>query len=146
MNTAIIQHAQGICFAVPANTAKWVAAALIKDGPVSRGYLGIAGQTVSLRGMAGQEGGVQVVGVVDGSPAAQADIREGDVIIQLGEEPTLTVDHIHRRLTGATVGKELQMSLLRSGQRLDGWGNAHGRSAAGVRDAGAFSTTLEGWD
>ena len=50
VNTAIIQHAQGICFAVPINTAKWVIAALISHGRVARGYLGMAGQTVSLGG------------------------------------------------------------------------------------------------
>ncbi len=132
MNTAIIQHAQGICFAVPVNTVKWVSKAIIQYGRVSRGYLGIAGQTVpakrvfdqgSLQGapLLAQSGGVLIVGVASGSPADQAGLREGDVLIQLDENPISSVDHIHRLLTEQSVGKELRFAVLRRGQRLEGW-------------------------
>lgn len=129
MNTAIIQHAQGICFAVPVNTVRWVSAAIIQHGRVSRGYLGIAGQTVlagrvfgqpTLQGPA-QGGGVLIVGVAPGSPAGRAGLREGDILIQLNEHPISTVDHIHRVLTGESVGRELRFAVLRRGQRLEGW-------------------------
>ena len=131
VNTAIIQHAQGICFAVPINTAKWVIAALISHGRVARGYLGMAGQTVSLGGsrtpgMLGgerppQAEGVLVVGVAPKGPADQAGMREGDILIQLGDEPTPSVDHIHHILTGESVGKEHRFAVRRQGQRLEGW-------------------------
>ncbi|MFH1142029.1 MAG: trypsin-like peptidase domain-containing protein [Chloroflexota bacterium] len=131
MNTAIIQHAQGICFAVPINTAKWVSAALIKQGHVGRGYLGIAAQTVHLQtangqgqlsgGVDGQESGVLVSAVASGGPAEKAGIQQGDLLIQLDGQPTPTIDHIHRLLTGESVGKDLQFAALRRGQRLEGW-------------------------
>ena len=131
MNTAIIQHAQGICFAVPINTAKWVTAALIKDGRVFRGYLGVAGQTVPAGGISSQErlpgapsvqsGGVLVAGVAPEGPADRAGLRQGDVLIQLDDHATPTVDHLHRLLTGESVGKEMRFAALRRGQRLEGW-------------------------
>ncbi|MSQ22812.1 MAG: PDZ domain-containing protein [Dehalococcoidia bacterium] len=97
MNTAIIQHAQGICFAIPINTAKWVSAALIKQGHVGRGYLGIAAQTVHLQtangqgqlgyGVDGQENGVLISAVASGGPAEKAGIQQGDLLIQLDGQP-----------------------------------------------------------
>jgi S1-C subfamily serine protease len=131
MNTAIIQHAQGICFAVPINTAKWVSAALIKHGHVSRGYLGIAAQTVRLQtangqwqlgdAMDGQQTGVLVSAVARGGPAENAGIQQGDLLIQLDGQPTPTIDDIHRLVTGESVGKDMRFAALRRGQRLEGW-------------------------
>ena len=131
MNTAIIQYAQGICFAVPINTAKWVSAALIKQGHVSRGYLGIAAQTINIRATPGQrtsqngptdqDSGVLISGVAPGSPAEQAGLSEGDILIQLDGHPTPTIDDIHRSLMGESVGKEMGFAALRRGQRLEGW-------------------------
>jgi S1-C subfamily serine protease len=126
MNTTIIQDAQGICFAIPINTVKWVTAALIKDGRVSRGYLGIAAQNVSDRGLlqgtpSGQGRGVFISGVAPESPADQAGLRERDILIELAGYPTSTVDHIHHILTAESVGKELHFAALRGGQRLEGW-------------------------
>jgi S1-C subfamily serine protease len=48
INTAIIQFAQGICFSIPVNTLRWVVSVLIREGKVTRGYLGISGQMVPL--------------------------------------------------------------------------------------------------
>ena len=122
INTAIIQHAQGICFAIPVNTAKWVTGALIKEGQVRRAYLGFAGQPVALNAAVarqlGQERGVLVLGVARNSPAARARLREGDVILALDGKPTPDVYTIHRLLTGEAAGKRLAVRLLRRGELL----------------------------
>jgi S1-C subfamily serine protease len=119
INTAIIQNAQGICFAIPVNTMRWVVTQLLKEGKVVRGFLGISGQAVPLPVKViryfqlSHDSGVQVVDVVRGSPAHSAGLKEGDVIISLGDEPVISVDDIHRKLTKASIGKSLKMVLLR---------------------------------
>ena len=125
INTAVISGAQGICFAVPVNTARWVAGLLIKEGRVRRAHLGISGITQPLPvrlaralGLAGPSG-VGVAQVVPGSPAATADIRERDVIIALDERPIATVDDLLRELSRAAVGAEVRVGVLRRGQRTD---------------------------
>src|ERR1051325_963919 len=75
INTAVIQGAQGLCFAIPANTARWVAGMLIKEGRVRRAYLGIAGET--------RRDGVRVVQVTPDSPAQAAGLRAGDTIVRM---------------------------------------------------------------
>ena len=119
INTAIIQFAQGICFAIPVNTARWVAMLLLKEGKVTRGFLGISGQTVPLPVRVvryfdlPQESGVYVMNVAAGSPADKAGMKEGDVIITLGEHPTKSIDDIHRLLTADAVGKAVDVAVLR---------------------------------
>jgi Trypsin-like serine proteases, typically periplasmic, contain C-terminal PDZ domain len=81
INTAIIQYAQGICFAIPINTARWVAGLLIKDGRIRRAYLGIVGQNKPLNRFElrqyslSNESGVEVHQVVKDSPAEKAGVR-----------------------------------------------------------------------
>jgi S1-C subfamily serine protease len=119
INTAIIQHAQGICFAIPVNTVRWVAMLLLKEGKVTRGFLGISGQTVPLPVRVvryfslPQESGVYVMNVAAGSPSDRAGLREGDVVIALGEHTIKSVDDIHRLLTAEAVGKTLDLAVLR---------------------------------
>ena len=119
INTAIIQYAQGICFAIPVNTMRWVVTQLIREGKVVRGFLGISGQTVPLPVRVvryfqlDHNSGVQVVDVATASPAHRAGLKEGDIIISLGGEPVTTVDDIHRRLTREAIGKSLEVVLLR---------------------------------
>jgi S1-C subfamily serine protease len=117
INTAIIQYAQGICFAIPVNTVKWVVAALMREGRVRRAYLGFAGQAVRLSPHAarqmGYEAGVLVQSVSRGSPAAHAGIQEGDIILTLDGKPTPDIDSVHKLLTGEAVGKPLAISVLR---------------------------------
>ncbi len=118
INTAIIQFAQGICFAIPVNTMRWVVPSLIRDGKVTRGYLGIAGQNVLLpvrvvrHFQLKQESGVLLMDVVAGSPAAKAGFREGDVLISLDEKPVASIDDVHRSLTGDVIGRSLAAVLL----------------------------------
>jgi S1-C subfamily serine protease len=119
INTAIIQYAQGICFAIPVNTMRWVVTQLMREGKVVRGFLGISGQTVPLPVrviryfLLENDSGVQIMDVVHGSPADRAGLKAGDVIISLSGEPVLTVDDIHRKLTGASIGRNLSLVLLR---------------------------------
>jgi S1-C subfamily serine protease len=119
INTAIIQYAQGICFAIPVNTMRWVVTRLIREGKVVRGFIGISGQTVPLPirvvryFQLDHDSGVQVVDVAPDSPAHRAGLKEGDVIISLGSEPVANVDDIHRRLTREVIGKSQGVVLLR---------------------------------
>jgi S1-C subfamily serine protease len=120
INTAIIQYAQGICFAIPVNTMRWVVTQLIREGKVVRGFLGISGQTVPLPVRVvryfqlDRDSGVQVVDVAKGSPAHRAGLKEGDIIISLGEEHVTSVDDIHRRLNREAIGKNQEVSVLRN--------------------------------
>ncbi len=119
INTAIIQFAQGICFAIPVNTVRWVVSMLIREGKVTRGYLGISGQTVPLPVRVAryfhleQKSGVQVVGVEAGGPAYVAGVKEGDVIVLFEGKAVSSVDDIHRLLSREAIGKGLELSLLR---------------------------------
>ncbi len=119
INTAIIQYAQGICFAVPVNTMRWVVTILLREGEVTRGLLGISGQTVPLPARIvryfglPQKSAVHVMNVMQGSPADSAGLKEGDVIISLDEMPVNSVDDIHRLLTSEKVGQRLSIVLLR---------------------------------
>ena len=89
VNTATILPAQGICFAIGINTAKFVASRLLRDGRIRRSYIGVSAQTVPIHRRVvrfyslKRETGVVVVGTEDGSPARTAGLREGDVIVAL---------------------------------------------------------------
>ncbi|MBI4303800.1 MAG: trypsin-like peptidase domain-containing protein [Chloroflexi bacterium] len=119
INTAIIRFAQGICFAIPVNTMRWVVSLLIREGKVTRGYLGITGQEVPLPVRVArhfnltQETGVQVLGVAPNSPARSAGLKEGDVIIAIGEDPITSIDDVHRLLTRDVIGKRFTLLVLR---------------------------------
>ena len=119
INTAIIQFAQGICFAIPVNTMRWVVSSLIREGKVTRGYLGITGQNVPLPVRVvryfqlTQNAGVQIMDVMAGSPAHSAGLMEGDIIISLDNNPVTGVDDIHRLLSRDVIGKGLDITLLR---------------------------------
>jgi S1-C subfamily serine protease len=119
VNTAIIRPAQGICFAIASNTARWVAAWLIKDGRIRRSYIGVAGQTVPIvrklihYHRIAQETGVLVAGFEPDSPASRAGLLEGDVLLALDGIPTPAVDSLHKLLTGDRIGERAIVTFLR---------------------------------
>ena len=119
VNTAIIRPAQGICFAIASNTARWVVAWLIKDGRIRRSFIGVAGQSVPLiRKVARyhhltQETGVLVAGLEPNSPAARAGLLEGDILLALDDARTPAVDVLHKLLTGDRVGERAIVTFLR---------------------------------
>jgi S1-C subfamily serine protease len=121
INTAIIGGAQGLCFAVPSNTAKLVIPELMRDGRVARGWFGIAGQTQDLsRALARRvgldvESGVLVVAVSGGGPAEAAGLRVGDVVLKLDGSGTSSVDAVHKLLTREKIGRKVALDVLRDG-------------------------------
>jgi S1-C subfamily serine protease len=123
INTAMIAAAQGLCFAIAASTARFVASRLIRDGRVRRSYVGIAGQTVPIpRAVARANGvaataGVLIAAVDAGSPAAVAGLRNGDIVLAFAGEPVSGVDDLHRRLTDDRIGSATPVTILRRGSR-----------------------------
>lgn len=119
INTAIIQGAQGICFAVPVNTARWVAGLLINEGRVRRAYLGVTAENRQIHVRVAREHGlpspvaVGVVGVAEGSPAAVAGLEPRDVITHLGDTPLSGVDDLQRYLGRVEIGSTVSIRLLR---------------------------------
>jgi S1-C subfamily serine protease len=124
VNTATIVGAQGLCFAIGINTAKFVATRLLRDGRIRRSYIGVEAQTVPLHRRLvrfhdlPQESGVVVLAVSDASPAQKAGLREGDVIIALDGKPVAGVDDLHRLLTEARVGVSSWLTLLRWTEKI----------------------------
>jgi S1-C subfamily serine protease len=124
VNTAVILPAQGICFAIGIDTAKYVAAWLIKDGKIRRSYIGVGGQNVPLHRrlvrhyqLAGSSG-VLVIGVAPGSPASLSGLREGDVMVAVNEHPVPSIDALHKFLTGDQIGIESRLTLIRGTEKL----------------------------
>jgi S1-C subfamily serine protease len=125
VNTAIISSAQGICFATPVNTAKMVAAMLIRDGKVTRSWIGIGAQAVPLPrrfvrfyGLS-KETGVLVTSVEKSSPAQQAGLQERDLIIRFNNQTVSNVDDIHRLLSQHLVGKTVPITVIRRDEKLE---------------------------
>jgi S1-C subfamily serine protease len=125
VNTATIMPAQGLCFAIAINTAKLVAGHLLRDGRMVRAYIGMAGQNTQLqRRVARFHGlavtsGVTVASVEPTSPAAQAGLRPGDVIVGFEGQPVAGIDDLQRILTADRVGVRSKMTLLRGTEKLE---------------------------
>ena len=125
VNTATIMGAQGLCFAIGINTAKFVAGRLLRDGRIRRAYIGVEAQTAPLHRRLvrfydlPQESGVIVSAVTPGSPAQRAGLREGDVIVALDGKAVAGVDDLHRLLTDAHVGVSSSFTVLRWTQKLE---------------------------
>jgi len=124
VNTAIIRPAQGICFAIASNLARWVAGWLIKDGRIRRSYLGVGGQTAPLlRALARHfhlpaGTGVMIAHLESDSPADFAGLREGDIIIALDEHPIANINALHQLLTADYIDRPVQLTVLRHTERL----------------------------
>lgn len=125
VNTAVILMAQGICFAIPVNKAKYIAGLLIRDGKIRRGYLGIAGQDITLdekvltRPLAFNSKGILVIGIEDKSPAQAAGLSRGDIIVGFDRQPVSGIDDLHRILTEKQVGVKAVLTLIRRQQILN---------------------------
>jgi S1-C subfamily serine protease len=124
VNTAVILGGQGISFAIPIDTARRVVFDLIAHGRVRRSYIGIAGQDYRLsRNLARLLGvstgsGVLVASIVDGGPAREAGVQEGDVIVAVDGTPVARVDDLHRVLTDQQIGRTIGLDIVRDGRRI----------------------------
>jgi len=125
VNTATILPAQGICFAIGINTAKFVASRLLRDGRIRRSFIGISAQTVPLLRRVARfhdlvaETGAVVVSVEKDSPGERAGLREGDVILAFEEQAVAGVDDLLRLLTETHVGERCQVSILRGVEKIE---------------------------
>jgi len=123
VNTAVILPAQGLCFAIPSDTARWVASRLIRDGRIRRGWLGVGGQHVTLNRRTVLHHGLEhdralmVVQIEKGSPADLAGFQEGDIVVAFGEAAVRGVDDLHRALTDAVIAVPVPVALLRRGKK-----------------------------
>jgi len=125
VNSAVILPAQGLCFAIPIDVAKYVAGRLIEHGRIRRGYLGLGGQNVAVpRGLARRlgvaaESGVLVIAVEPGGPAAEAGVEEGDLVIGFAGKPLEGIDDLHKALTEDAIGRETALTVVRERGPVD---------------------------
>ena len=123
VNTAIVAAGQGIGFAIPINMVKRVVDQLVEKGKVVRGWLGVALQPLSpdlaqSLGLAGTNGAV-VGSTITGSPAAQAGLQQGDVIIAYDSTPVDDYRHVQRLVAETRVGKSVTLQIVRKKQKMD---------------------------
>jgi S1-C subfamily serine protease len=124
VNTAVILPAQGICFAIAMDTAKYVAGWLIKDGRIRRSYIGVGGQTVPIHRRVVRyhnlpvESGLLVISLESSSPAQKAGLKEGDVIVEFDGSPVSGIDSLHKLLNERTIGKACPATVIRRTEKL----------------------------
>ena len=125
VNTAVISGAQGLCFAIAANTAQFVVGRLIRDGRIRRSYIGVAGQNTTIvrqivrfYGLAASSG-ILVATIEPDSPAANSLLREGDIIIALDGHDVAGIDQLHRLLTEDRIGRSTPLTVIRRTEKLD---------------------------
>jgi S1-C subfamily serine protease len=125
VNTAIIAGGQGLSFAVPISTVSTILPALLRDGRVRRGYLGVAGQDVPLLRRVSrfhrltQGSGVLAISVEADGPARSAGLRDGDIIVSLDNQTVTSLDDLHRLLTEHRIGTTATLGILRGVERID---------------------------
>jgi S1-C subfamily serine protease len=122
VNTAVILGGQGIAFAVPINTARYVVSSLLRDGRVRRSHLGVAGQNTPIprrfvrEHKLSNEQGVTITAVSEGTPADEAGLRAGDLILDFAGETVSSIDDLHRLLTDERIGELVPVRVLRRGE------------------------------
>jgi S1-C subfamily serine protease len=125
VNTAIIYPAQGLCFAIAVNTAKFVAGRLIQYGRVKRSYIGAAGQDVSLNRRVVRyhdltvNKGFLVTHMEPDSPAAQAGLKQGDIIVAFNACPVAGVDDLHRMLSEEMIGVKATLTVIKRANKRE---------------------------
>ena len=125
VNTAMILAAQGICFAIAINTAKFVAGKLIKEGKIRRSYIGFGGQNVPLLRRIVRfyhlpvESGILVVSVEENSPAQRAGLSEGDIILAFDGQPVKGIDDLQKLLTEEKVGVRTMVTIIRHTEKIN---------------------------
>ncbi len=125
INTAIASNSggyQGIGFAIPINQAKWVTEQLVKNGSVSRGYLGVSigevtSDLASKFGVAKDEG-VLVAEVFPNTPAAEAKLQEGDIITKFAGTAVHSPKEVQEMVERASIGKSQAVEVLRDGKAM----------------------------
>jgi len=122
VNTATIMGAQGLCFAIAANTAQFVAAEILRHGQVRRSYLGVSAQTVQIpRRIAralgrNAETAARIFAVPTGSPGDKSGLQSGDLLLKLDDIEISGVDHLHRQLNAARIDTDVTLQVLRNGK------------------------------
>jgi len=125
VNSAVILPAQGLCFAIPIDTAKFVAGRLIEHGRIRRGFLGLGGQNVAVPGGLARRLGVAaetavlVIAVEPGGPAARGGVEEGDLVIGFAGRPVKGIDDLHRALDEDAIGREAALTVVRERGPVD---------------------------
>jgi S1-C subfamily serine protease len=125
VNTATIMGAQGLCFAIAANTAQFVATQILRHGVVRRSHLGVGAQTTGIprrivRALErSHETAARVHTVETGSPAADAGFMSGDLMLTFDTLPVTGVDHLHRLLTAEVIDKTIPITVLRHGKIVE---------------------------
>jgi S1-C subfamily serine protease len=122
INTAVIAGSQGLCFAIPVNTAAWVAAQLMRDGRVRRAYLGLGAQTITVDRRVtvhyhlDAPTAVRITEVHSGTAADRAGLRTGDVIVRAGERPVRTLDDLLLALGHHVAGAPIEIQFIRGAE------------------------------
>jgi len=125
INTAIIAMAQGIGFAIPASTAQWVLTEILTQGRVRRAWLGVAARDRPLDLRLVRALGLTVARAVEvlsreaQGPAAESDLRPGDLIVAVNDEPVDGIDALHRRLSRVPPGTTLTLKVVRRTHLVD---------------------------
>jgi serine protease Do len=122
INTAVAGF--GVGMAVPINaTTRRIIGALVADGRVRRGYLGLVGAPTPLPApvaqRTGQKTGLRLVEVIPGSPADRAGLRAGDLVLSAGRQPVTDAQGIQRQLFSEAIGARLPITVLRNGAMVD---------------------------
>jgi serine protease Do len=126
MNTAIIRGAQGLGFAIPINTAQRISQQLITKGRVDHPYLGIQMATLTpelrqrlsskLGVKLSADKGVLLVDIVARSPAADAGLRQGDLILRINNQPVVKIEEVQKIVEASQIGSPLQIQVERNGE------------------------------